>query len=106
MMTYAFLGFFLWGALMLLAIPYVRRNKHPRAPFPAAYMVFIILFSAGTVVMYTLLVLGLGSLGWLDALGRAPGAAVFLVLVFGPAFLLARWQLKKPPRAGPADPVL
>lgn len=97
------LGLLIWLALMLLAIPYVRRAKHPRADFVSAYMVFVILFSVAAVVMYTLLLLLLGGLSGLEWLHHPIGAAAFLVLVFGPAFLLGRWLLKKPPRGMPGD---
>jgi hypothetical protein len=44
-------------------------------------------------------------LGWIDGfdyLHHPLGAAAFLALVFTPAFLLGRWQLKKPPRQMPS----
>ena len=97
------LGIIAWIALMLLAIPYVRQAKHPRAPVVAAYMVFVILFSVGAIVMYAALILLLGRYGGLQILNRPIGAAGFLALVFIPAFLLGRWQLKKPPRPPPFD---
>ena len=103
MMANQFLGIILWIALMLLAIPYVRRARHPRAKLVAAYMVFVILFSVGAVVMYSLLILGLGWVNRLYVLDHSLGAATFLALVFVPAFLLARWQLKKPPRQPPVN---
>jgi putative flippase GtrA len=97
------LGITLWIVLMLLAVPYVRHARHPRAKPLAAYMVFVILFSVGAMVMYSVLLM---LLGWLDGfayLHRPVGAAVFLALVFIPAFLLGRWQMKKPPRQMPSD---
>lgn len=97
------LGIILWLILMLLAAPYVRRARHPRAKPVAAYMVFVILFSVGAVVMYSILLLLLGWADRLESLHHPLGAAAFLALVFIPAFLLGRWQLKKPPRQTPAD---
>ncbi|MBU1395856.1 MAG: hypothetical protein KKE84_06900 [Gammaproteobacteria bacterium] len=97
------LGILLWIALMLLAIPYVRRARHPRAKPLAAYMMFVILFSVGAVVMYSVLLMLLGWADALDYLHRPQGAAIFLALVFIPAFLLGRWQLKKPPRQMPPN---
>ena len=102
-MASQFLGIALWIALMLLGIPYVRHARHPRAKPLAAYMVFFILFSVGAVVMYSVLILLLGWIDGLDVLHRPMGAAIFLALVFVPAFLLGRWQLKKPPRPTPVD---
>ena len=97
------LGVLLWLALMLLAIPYVRRAKHPRASFVAAYMLFVVLFSVAAVVMYSLLLMLLDRYWGLELLHRPLGAAAFLALVFVPAFLIGRWQLKKPPRNVPVE---
>lgn len=95
-------GIILWVALMLLAIPYARRARHPRAKPLAAYLTFVMLFSVGAAVMYTLLLMLLGWTGRLAYLRHLPGAAAFLAAVFIPAFLLGRWQLRKPPRQPPA----
>lgn len=95
-------GIVLWVVLMLLAIPYTRRARHPRTTPLAAYMTFVMLFSVGAAVTYVLLLM---LLGWSDRLAylRHPlGATIFLALVFVPAFLLGRWQLKKPPRQAPS----
>ncbi|MHB1188902.1 hypothetical protein [Thiobacillus sp.] len=97
------LGIILWLVLMLLAIPYVRHAKHPRAKPLAAYMVFVTLFSVGAAVMFSVLLMLLSGYGGLDTLHDFPGAAIFLTLVFIPAFLLGRWQLKKPPRQVPVE---
>lgn len=94
-------GFMLWITLMLLAIPYVRHAKHPLSNTVAAYMVFVILFSVGAVVMYSVLLLLLERFDALEHLHQPLGALLFLTLVFIPAFLLGRWQLKKPPRRTP-----
>jgi heme A synthase len=102
MMASQSLGIILWVVLMLLAIPYVRRARHPRAQPLAAYMVFVILFSVGAIVMYTVLLMLLGWIDGFDYLHHPLGAAAFLALVFIPAFLLGRWQLKKPPRQVPS----
>lgn len=96
-------GIILWLVLMLLAIPYVQRAKHPRAKPLAAYMVFVTLFSVGAAVIFSVLLMLLSGYGGLDALRHVPGAALFLVLVFVPAFLLGRWQMKKPPRQVPVE---
>jgi hypothetical protein len=97
------LGILIWAVLMLLAIPYVRRAKHPRAKTVAAYLVFVTLFSVGAVVMYSVLLMLLDRAGRLDYLHHPLGAVTFLALVFVPAFLLGRWQLKRPPWQNPAD---
>ena len=103
MTTFSWPGLILWIVLMLSAIPYVRRARHPRARPLAAYMTFVVLFSVGAIVMYSALLLLLDWTDRLDWLHRPLGAAIFLALVFIPAFLLGRWQLKKPPRQVPVD---
>lgn len=78
----------------------------PSIPAPdclATYMVFVTLFSVGAAVMFSVLLMLLSGYGGLDALHHAPGATLFLALVFVPAFLLGRWQLKKPPRQVPVE---
>jgi hypothetical protein len=97
------LGVILGIVVMLLAIPYVRRAKHPRAKLLAAYLVFATLFTVGSIVLYSALLTLLNRFIGLDFLQHPLGAVVFLALVFVPAFLLARWQLKKPPQQFPVD---
>jgi hypothetical protein len=93
------LGFLiLWIAFLVWAFPYVRRNRHPSARPLAAYLVFITLFSLCTAALFlalTWLLAGLDRTNWLN---HPVGAGVFLALVFVPAFLVARWQLHRPPR--------
>jgi hypothetical protein len=95
------LGLLLWLAFLLLAMPYVRRAKHPDAQLVSAYMVFVILFSVVSVVTYSLLLLLLGGLSAIPMLHHPLGALAFLFMVFAPAFLVARWQIKRPPRKTP-----
>lgn len=97
------LGIVLWLVLMVLALPYVRRAKHPRAQTLAAYMIFVTLFSMGAGIMYSLLILLMGTYDRLAYLHNPLGAISFLALVFVPSFLLGRWQMKKPPRRVPPE---
>jgi hypothetical protein len=94
----------LWIAFLALAIPYVRRARHPLAPPLAAYLVFVAVFSlcAATLFLaFTWLLAGLNMTDWLE---RPVGTAVFLAAVFVPALLVARWQLRRPPRRPRAPP--
>lgn len=102
-MMHQSLGVIIWLVLMLLAVPYVRRARHPGVNPVAAYLLFTTLFSVGAVVMYSVLLVLLNRYSALALLFDPLGVAVFLALVFVPAFLLGRWQLKKPPRQVPAD---
>ncbi len=88
----------LWIAFLVLAIPYVRRARHPLAPLLAAYLVFVGVFSLCAALLFVTLarvLVGLDMTAWLE---RPVGAAIFLALVFVPAFLIARWQLRQPAR--------
>lgn len=90
-----------WLILLALAVPYVRRTRHPDVKPLAAFMMFIILFSlVGGLLFLTLSWLALET-GQAAALRHPLGALVFLALVFVPAFLLARWVIRRPPMNRP-----
>ena len=95
------LGVAIWVVMLALALPYVRRARHPDVKPLAAFMMFVILFTlAGSLLFLGLSWLALET-GMAPALGTPPGALVFLALVFGPAFLLARWVIRRPPLERP-----
>jgi hypothetical protein len=90
--------------ILAAAIPYVARIRHPEQRPLAAYLIFVSVFVASAVVLFSLLVWLTGTLGLADALGRLGPAVLFLVLVFLPAGALATWQARQPPwRRGPPD---
>ncbi len=91
----------LWGVFLVLAIPYVARAKHPRAKPVAAYLLFVVVFSAATVVLFLALAWLAEAVGLANVLAGPAGMAVYLALVFVLAFLLARWQIRKPPLERP-----
>lgn len=89
-------------ALLLVAsFPYVQRAKHPETRLLAAYLLYVGSFVLIAAVAYFVAgwVVALAGLG--DALARPWGAAVFLILVFLPAFAFAGWQIKRPPMQSP-----
>jgi len=89
-------------ALLLVAsLPYVQRAKHPETRLLAAYLLYVGSFVLVAAIAYFVVgwVVALAGLG--DALARPWGAAVFLILVFVPAFAIARWQIKRPPMQSP-----
>lgn len=87
----------IWLALLVLAVPYVRRAKHPDVKPLAAYMMFLILFSVvSSVLLLALSWLAMGT-GLAPAVARPLGALVFLALVFVPGFLAGRWLIRRPP---------
>ena len=90
-------GAAVWLLLLIAAVPYVRRIRHPDQRPLAAYLIFVTVFGLALLILAT--VLGwLSSLFELEVLLRDPFAAVVAVaLVCVPAFVLARWQARKPP---------
>ncbi len=94
-------------ALLAAAIPVVARVRHPgQKPF-AAYLIFITIFVVVTMVLFNVLgwiagILGLGSV--LKEVGAILLLAILAILASLPAFLLAIWQVRKPPlRRGPPN---
>ena len=103
MSTY-WIGILLAAALLVAAIPYVGKIRHPQQKPFAAYLIFITVFIAVAVVLFRLLTWYAGRLGLGDALGNPGPALLFIALVFLPAIALATWQARKPPwRRGPPD---
>ena len=93
-----------WIAFFILAVPLVRRMRHPdQRPF-AAYLIFVSLFTLVAGILFALLSWLLVALGLSQALERLLPAIVFLLLVFVPAFLVAKWQAKKPRWRRPPPP--
>jgi hypothetical protein len=88
----------LWIAFLVLAIPYVRRARHPLTQPLAAYLVFVAVFSLCAGALFLTLTWLLAFLDLTDWLEHPVGADLFLALVFVPALLLARWQIRRPPR--------
>lgn len=90
--------------LLIAAVPWVMRIRHPQQKPFAAYLVFVSVFLITATLVFGLLtwLLSLMDLGRLIA--EPFGAAVFLTLVFIPALLVGTWQARKPPmrRAPPA----
>jgi hypothetical protein len=87
--------------LLVASFPYVQRARHPETRLLAAYLLYVGTFVLVTAVAYFVV-------GWLvawaglgEALTRPWGAALFLILVFVPAFAIARWQIKRPPMQSP-----
>lgn len=90
-----------WGILLVAAGAYAYRARHPAMRPLAAVLIFATVFSAAALVLlFAIAALGeaLSLRAWLST---PPGTVVYLLLVFVPAFLLARWQLRRPPRSAP-----
>jgi len=97
-------GLLLGAGLLIAAIPYVRKIRHPEQKPLAAYLIFVSVFLVVAAVLFRLL-LWLATRLALEAALDDPGPALlFIALVFLPAVAAAAWQARKPPwRSGPPD---
>jgi hypothetical protein len=87
----------LWAAFLIAAVFYVGRARNPRIRPLAAYLIFVTIFTLASFAVFAAILFLLEALGQLGALDNPLAAAVSLVLMFIPAFLVARWQIRKPP---------
>jgi len=88
--------------LLLAAIPYVARIRHPQQKLLAAYLIFMFIFVTAAVVLYTGLAMLAVALDLAHLLSQPLPVLLFLLLVFLPAIALGTWQARKPPwRQGP-----
>lgn len=87
----------IWFVIALAAIPYSAAIRNSQQRRLAAYLIFITIFTAAVFILSGLMDWVFAE--WIPALSadRPLGLLVFLLLVFVPAFLLARWQTRKPP---------
>jgi hypothetical protein len=94
-------AFVLWLLLLAGAVFYVRRARHPDSKPIAAYLIFVTVFSVAAFALFTVFAALLEWAGEAALLANPLGAAAFLVAVFLPAFLIGRWQLRRPPLRSP-----
>ena len=95
-MTYG-VAVMLWIGFLIAAVFYTRQARHPDTPALAGYLIFVLVFTASSAVLFAIAATVIQALGQGDLLARPVGIALFMVIVFVPAFLLARWQLRKAP---------
>lgn len=91
------LALVIWLVLLALAFPYVRRARHPDTQPFAAYLLFVMLFSVVSGALFFVLSWIAVIAGWAPALADPLWALAYLVLVFAPGFLFARWMIRRPP---------
>jgi len=91
--------------VLVAAIPYVARIRHPQQKPLAAYLIFISAFILIAVLLFNLFAWLAISLELGAVLGRPGPALIFLALVLLPAIALATWLARKPPwrNSGPPD---
>lgn len=99
----AFLTLGLWVVFLAAAPIYTNRARHPRTRPLAAYLIFVAIFTLTAAVIFAAIVVVLTASGHDQLLAGPFAMAAALVVVFVPAFLVARWQLRKPP-APPEQP--
>ncbi len=86
----------LWVVFLGLAVPYARRARHPSLRPLEAYLVFVAVFSLCAGALFFGLTWLLIKSGATEILAHPVGGATFVVLVFVPALLIARWQIRRP----------
>lgn len=91
----------LWLLFLTGAVFYVRRARHPDSKPVAAYLIFVTVFSVAAFALFTVITVLLEWAGKASLLANPLGAAAFLIAVFLPAFLIGRWQLRRPPLRSP-----
>lgn len=87
----------LWAAFLIAALFYTPRARNPRTRPLAAYLIFSAVFTMTSFVVFAVIIAVLGAVGQSHVLADPIAAAIFLFVVFVPALLVGRWQLRKPP---------
>jgi hypothetical protein len=88
----------LWGAFLVVAVYITRRERNPHMRPLAAYLIFVTVFTVASFTLFAAIIVMLRALGEERVLATPIAAAIFLFVVFVPAFFIARWQIRKPPR--------
>jgi hypothetical protein len=92
----------LLGVLLLIAaIPYVARIRHPRQKPFAAYLIFVTVLAASFAVLFSLLTWAAGALGLGERLGATGPALLLILTALLPSLAVATWQARRPPTARP-----
>lgn len=86
-----------WAVFLAVASLYTSRARNPQTRPLAAYLIFAATFTLSSFVIFAVIIAALSVLGSLQVLTHPIAGALFLVIVFVPALLIARWQLRKPP---------
>lgn len=85
--------------LLLFAAFYSARARNPDVPRLAAFLIFTTVFAAVSASLFTAMTYVAELTGHVDVLSEPALTALFLLIVFVPGFLLARWQIRKPPKS-------
>lgn len=85
--------------LLVAAAVYTTWAKHPDTRPLAAYLIFVLPFSATAFVIFAASITLLQLAGKLDFLAHPVSAVLLVLIIVVPAFIVGRWQLGKPPRS-------
>ena len=85
------------AAFLIGAYFYCRKARHPQTQPLAAFLIFAIVFAVSAFSAFAAIVLLLRAIDKAALLNEPVISALFLVFVLAPAFLIARWQVRKPP---------
>ena len=102
-MPIQYIGLIIWLGFLAFSWFYVQKFKRPEAKPLAAWLIFVTTLSAAVILIFVSLSYLAASIGLLPFIDRPLGAALLLVSVFVPAFLLAHWMMRRRPT--PAPPV-
>ncbi|MEE4239681.1 MAG: hypothetical protein V2I51_23415 [Anderseniella sp.] len=84
--------------LLLFAAYYSARARNPEVPRLAAFLIFTTVLTTVSFSLFMIMTYLSQQAGYSDVLSEPALAALFLLIVFVPGFLLARWQIRKPPK--------
>lgn len=98
------IGLTIVAMILIAAIPYVARIRHPRQKPLAAYLIFIFMFIITVSVLFTILLWLVSLFDLSAALSKPWPSVLFLALIFLPAIALGTWQARKPPQAANKRP--
>jgi len=87
----------LWVAFLAVSPLYTGRARNPQTRPLAAYLIFAATFTMSSFILFAVIVGILNAFARSQALADPIVAALFIIVVFAPALLIARWQLRKPP---------
>ncbi len=95
------LTLFLIATAFVAAFQYVRRMRPAGRPLLAAYLIFVTVLIAVFASLFFFFSYFIVAWGYEDRLAEPAWAFALVTACALPAFLLARWQLLKPPKAPP-----
>lgn len=91
----------IWLFILVAVAVYTIRDQDPGQKPVAAFFIFVIAFTMAATMLFSVLSWILTVTGHATLLDRPLPGLLFLLGVFGPAFLVGRWLLRKLPTRSP-----